>query len=125
MKGTSARTSSYARWEPTTEGSRAAQVDRLGGDRELDRDDPRPELDHLREPPRGEWRHRRPVLDSVVLRRAHELVRDRLGEKTGLRSERLDRGSELAEAGLGERWAGGKALRQPAVGRLEELQRAL
>src|SRR5207249_4432651 len=65
----------------------AAEVDRLRRDHQLDRDDPLAELDHLREPARGEWRHRHPILDPLRMRRADELERDRLREQTRLGGE--------------------------------------
>ena len=85
--------------------SRPAEIARLRREHQLDRDDPRAELDHLLEPPGGERRHRHPVLDPLGLRRRDELERDGLREEPRLDGDRLDRDPELAERALGHRGA--------------------
>ena len=80
----------------------ATKVAGLRGEEQLDRDDARPELDHLVEPSRRERRHRHPILEPLGLGRRDVLERDGLCEEPRLGGERLGCDPELAERALGD-----------------------
>ena len=104
---------------------RTAEIARLRREHELDRHDPRAELDHLGEPPGGERRHRHPVLDALGLGRRDELERDGLRQEPRLDGDRLDGDAVLAEGALGHGGALTEPLGQTCQVPLQELHGAL
>jgi len=74
-----------------------AEIDRLTGDYEPDRQQALPELDHLAEAPRRQRSHRRPVLDALCVRGRGELERDRVGEQARFGGQALGGNAELSE----------------------------
>ena len=117
----------HGRVQPCRAGAelRAAKVARLRGEHQLDRDHARAELGHLVESPRGERRHRHPVLDPLRLRRRDEVERDGLREEPRLDRDRLDRDPVLAERALGHVRLARRVRGQPGQVLLQHLHGAL
>ncbi len=102
-----------------------AQVDRLRGDRELDRDDARREIEHLAHPARAERRQGGPILDPRLLHRRGQLERHRLREQACFGGDCLRCHAELGEPVLPGSFVGDEAFTQAAEPRAQELQRPL
>jgi hypothetical protein len=106
-------------------GGSVPQLDGLGRDDELDRDEAACEIDQLGEPAGGERRHVGPVLEALGLARARDLERDRLSEQARLDRERLRRPGVLGETALGRDPRCVQPVAEPGLRCLQQLDHAL